>query len=39
MMKRRPRSRVKKGAGVMTGREPAIYQAAEAFELSTGLAP
>jgi len=28
-----------KGAAVMTGRELAIYQAADAFELFTGLAP
>jgi shikimate dehydrogenase len=28
-----------KGAGVMTGRELAIYQAADAFTLFTGLAP
>ena len=28
-----------KGASVMTGRELAIYQAADAFELFTGLAP
>jgi shikimate dehydrogenase len=28
-----------KGARVMTGRELAIYQAADAFELFTGLAP
>ncbi len=28
-----------KGATVMTGRELAIYQAADAFELFTGLAP
>ena len=28
-----------KGARVMTGRELAIYQAAEAFELFTGLTP
>src|SRR5262249_50104802 len=29
----------KKGARIMTGRELAIYQAADAFELFTGLAP
>ena len=28
-----------KGARIMTGRELAIYQAADAFELFTGLAP
>jgi shikimate 5-dehydrogenase len=28
-----------KGAAVMSGRELAIYQAADAFELFTGLAP
>ena len=28
-----------KGAAVMTGRELAIYQAADAFELFTGLTP
>jgi shikimate dehydrogenase len=28
-----------KGAAVMTGRELAIYQAADAFELFTGLMP
>ena len=28
-----------KGAQVMTGRDLAIYQAADAFELFTGLAP
>ena len=28
-----------RGAAVMTGRELAIYQAADAFELFTGLAP
>ena len=28
-----------KGAAVMTGRELAIYQAADAFELFTGLRP
>jgi shikimate dehydrogenase len=28
-----------KGAPIMTGREFAIYQAADAFELFTGLSP
>ena len=28
-----------KGARIMTGRELAIFQAADAFELFTGLAP
>ena len=32
-------ARKAKGARVMTGRELAIYQAADAFELFTGLAP
>jgi shikimate dehydrogenase len=33
------RAAKRKGARVMTGRELAIYQAAEAFQLFTGLAP
>ena len=28
-----------KGAGVLTGRDLAVYQAADAFELFTGLQP